>query len=179
METLRKVKFKLVQELKCNKQKKKFINRILNITTMKKIIYAIFLIVLIFPCKLHGQNLWLTNTSKFKPFTYDELVLQAQAKAAREAYNEKKFNEFQDKAYSCLNKKDYQGFIYYSDHALKTGWYNSQLYYDRGKAFENLNDYKRAKKEYKKAKKKGYYPAAEALKRCKQKEKMWKKLYKE
>lgn len=120
----------------------------------------------------------MVNTSKFKPFTYEELLLQAQAKAARDAYNEKIFNEFQDKAYSCLNKKDYYGFIYYSDHALKTGWYNSQLYYDRGRAFENLNDYKRAKKEYKKAKKKGYYPAIEALKRCKQKEKIWKKLYK-
>lgn len=164
MDTLRKVTFELVKKTKSSKCK------------MKNPIYAIVLIVVIFPYKLYGQNL-LINT-KFKPFTYEELILQAQAEAARDAYNEKLFNEFQDKAYSCLHKKEYNGFIYYSEQALKTGWYNSQIYYDRGRVFEYLNDYKRAKKEYKKAKKKGFYPAVEALKRCKQKEKIWKKLYK-
>lgn len=175
METLSFISFK---KLKSNKHKRKFINNIFNLITLKKYIYAVFFVVLIFPCELQGQNVWLVNTSKFKPLTYEELLLQAQAEAARDAYNKQKFDEFQDKAYSCLKRNDYNGFIYYSDYALKTGWYNSQLYYDRGKAFESLNDYKKAKKEYKRAKKKGYYPAVEALKRCKQKEKIWKKLYK-
>ena len=73
------------------------------------------------------------------------------------------------------NKGDYNGFIFYSDYALNTGWYNSKLYYDRGTAFERLHDYRKAKKEYKRALKKGYYPAQSALKQCKINQKNWKK----
>ena len=98
---------------------------------------------------------------------YEELMLAAQAKAARDAYNQQRFEEYQDKAYAALNRGDRGEFITYSNYALQTGWYNAKLYYDRGKAFQYLNDYKSAKKEYKKAKKKGYYQAESALQELK------------
>ena len=59
--------------------------------------------------------------------------------------------------------------------ALETGWYNSQLYYDRGVVYERLNNFKQAKKEYKKAKKNGYADAERALEACKQHEKEYKR----
>lgn len=114
--------------------------------------------------------------SKFKPlsYSYDELVMAAQAQAIRNQQREEKFEQYQDLAYEYYNKGDYNGFIYYSNMALETGWYNSKLFYDRGMAYERLIDYKKAKKEYKKAIKKGYYPANDALESCKRTEKIWK-----
>lgn len=106
-------------------------------------------------------------SSKFRPLTYEQLVIEAQAKAARDAYNEQRFDEYKKKAYASLNKGDKYGFITYSNYALQTGWYNAQLYYDRGEVFQALGDYKNAKREYKKAKRKGYYLAETALQRLK------------
>lgn len=70
-------------------------------------------------------------------------------------------------------------FLTYSNYALETGWYNSKLYFDRGVVYERLNDFKNAKKEYKKAKKRGYAYAASALDACKQHEKEYKRRQKE
>lgn len=67
-----------------------------------------------------------------------------------------------------------EGFIHYSSLALKTGWYNSDLYYKRGIAFEQLNDFKHAKKEYEKAVKYGCDAAETALEKLKDHEKEWK-----
>jgi hypothetical protein len=38
-----------------------------------------------------------------------------------------------------------------------------KFYYDRGKVFQSFGDYKNAKREFKKAKRKGYYQASQAL----------------
>lgn len=117
----------------------------------------------------------LVVNSKFKPLSYDELMLHAQAEAYRQQEEKERFEEYQDRAYECYNQADYKGFIFYSDYALKTGWYNSQLYYDRGSAYERLHEYSKAKKEYKRALKKGYYPAQSALENCKKRQIAWKK----
>ncbi|MDY3968295.1 MAG: hypothetical protein SO028_07940 [Prevotella sp.] len=102
-------------------------------------------------------------------------MLHAQAEAYRQQERKERFDEYQDRAYNCYNRGDYNGFIYYSDYALKTGWYNSKLYYDRGAAYERLHEYGKAKKEYKRAIKKGYYPAQSAYEQCKIHQKAWKK----
>lgn len=117
----------------------------------------------------------LVINSQFKPLSYEELMLQAQAEAYRQQKMKERFEEYQDRAYNCYNRGDYNGFIYYSDYALKTGWYNSKLYYDRGAAYERLHEYGKAKKEYKSAIKKGYYPAQSAYEQCKIHQKAWKK----
>ena len=125
---------------------------------MKK--YLFFLIVLVtYPVCASSQAL----NCKFEPLSYEELILVARAEAARDAYNKRKFQEYQEEAYERYNKQDWYGFITYSNYALSTGWYNAQLYYYRGVVFEKLNEFKKAKKEYKKAKKKGYAYAEVAL----------------
>lgn len=83
--------------------------------------------------------------SKFKPFSYEELMMQAQAEAAYNAQMKQRFEQYQDEAYRRYNKQDWYGFLTYSNYVLETGWYNSQLYYDRGVVYERLNNFKQAK----------------------------------
>lgn len=117
--------------------------------------------------------------SKFRPFSYEELMMQAQAEAAYNARMQQLFEQYQEEAYRRYNNQDLYGFLTYSNYALETGWYNSKLYFDRGVVYERLNDFKNAKKEYKKAKKRGYAYAASALEACKQHEKEYKRRQKE
>jgi tetratricopeptide (TPR) repeat protein len=123
----------------------------------------------------YAQNTNYVIESTFQPLSMEEMMMAARANAYRQQIMKERFEEYQDKAYNCYNKGDFIGFIYYSDYALNTGWYNSKLYYDRGAAFEKLHEYRKAKKEYKRALKKGYYPAQSALTQCKINQKNWKK----
>lgn len=117
--------------------------------------------------------------SKFRPFSYEELMMQAQAEAAYNARMQQLFEQYQEEAYRRYNNQDLYGFLTYSNYALETGWYNSKLYFDRGVVYERLNDFTNAKKEYKKAKKRGYAYAASSLDACKQREKEYKRRQKE
>ena len=123
--------------------------------------------------------------STFKPLSMQEMLLPyvlysqnaeriRERQEQREAAAKQRFGDYSDKAYECFNKLDYQGFIYYSSLALNTGWYNSEMYYNRGRAFEELHDYKQAKRQYKIALGYGYYPAQSALKLVKAHKKEWK-----
>lgn len=123
----------------------------------------------------YAQNINYTIESTFQPLSMEEMMIAARANAYRQEVMKQRFEEYQDEAYNCYNKGDFNGFIFYSDYALNTGWFNSKLYYDRGAAFERLHDYSKAKKEYKKAIKKGYYPAKEAYEQCELHQKAWKK----
>lgn len=116
--------------------------------------------------------------SRFKPLSYEELCIQAAMEAEYNQRQKERFEYFQNKAYECYNKQDWYGFLTNSNYALETGWYNAKLYYDRGVVFERLNNFKEAKKNYKKAKKKGYAYAEDAIKSLKQKEKEYKRLRK-
>ena len=116
-----------------------------------------------------------TITSRYRPMSWGDMLLQVQAEAVQAESRREKFNEYKNLAYSNLEKKDYNAFLYYSQCALNCGYYTPSLYYDRGKAFEYFNEYKKAKKEYKKAIKYGHYPAVQALEECKVNEWRWKK----
>lgn len=109
--------------------------------------------------------------SQYKPYTFEEMMLQAKVQAAKNAYNEKKFNEYSNQAYAAYNRGDKYGFITYTNYALETGWYNAKMYFDRGQVFQSLGDMKSAKREYKKAKKYGYYEAEVALNQLKKSKK--------
>ena len=138
-----------------------------------KRIYLLLILFIIFNNDIIAQHGVVIN-SQYKPLTPYELELYARAVAAERAYNEQQFQIYKEKAYERLYVRDYSGFIYYSDYALSFGWYNDKMYYDRGIAYEHLHDYKKAKKEYRKAIKVGYYPAQQALEQCKENEKKWK-----
>ena len=142
---------------------------------MKKILIALAISFAI--GEGYAQNINYTINSTFQPLSMEELMMSARAEAYRQQIAQQRFEEYKDKAYTYLNKGDYQGFLYYSDYALSTGWYNNKMYYDRGVAFEKFHEYRKAKKEYKKAIKKGYYPAEHAYRQCKINQKNWKKLH--
>lgn len=128
---------------------------------MKKYLLLLFVVSIGYEC--NAQNNY-TVESTYRSLSTEEMMMGARANASR-------FGKYQNKAYECLNKKDYRGFIYYSDFALKTGYYNAKMYYNRGVSYEALHDYAKAKKEYKKAIKKGYYEAQAALENLKIKQK--------
>ena len=136
----------------------------------------ILLLLLVFWATVsYAQNINYTIESTFQPLSMEEMMMAARANAYRQEVMKQRFEEYQDKAYNCYNKGDFNGFIFYSDYALNTGWYNSKLYYDRGAAYEKLHEYSKAKKEFKRAIKKGYYPAQSAYEQCKVHQKAWKK----
>ena len=143
--------------------------------TLKSIFnIRVLLLVIIVVCTNQVAISQFVINSKFKPFSYEELMMQAQAQAAYNARIEQLFEQYQEEAYRCYNKQDWYGFLTYSNYALETGWYTSELYYHRGVVYEHLNNFKQAKKEYKKAKQKGYVYAERALEACKQHEKEYK-----
>ena len=105
-----------------------------------------------------------------KSISFDEMLqpyLMAQANAERIAKarqeREAQYNNYINKAYKALNRGNRNDFITYTNYALNTGFYNAQVYYDRGSVFQAMEDYAKAKKEYKIAKKLGYYQAERAL----------------
>lgn len=61
--------------------------------------------------------------SKFRPFSYEELMMQAQAEAAYNARMQQLFEQYQEEAYRRYNNQDLYGFLTYSNYALETGWY--------------------------------------------------------
>jgi hypothetical protein len=111
----------------------------------------------------------------FQPLSLEEKLAYARQEIAYREQSHKQFNEYQDEAYRRYKKGDLYGFLTYSNYALQTGWYNNQLYYDRGCAYEQLNDFKNAKNEYKKALKHGYTYAESALRNLKIIEKAYKR----
>lgn len=146
-------------------------------TTLLNIRFLLFSLTLLSVSQIGLSQIVID--SKFKPFSYEELMMQAQAKAAYDAPMEQLFDQYQDEAYRRYNNQDLYGFLTYSNYALQTGWYTAKLYYDRGVVYERFNDFKNAKREYKKAKKKGYAYAEYALQSLKYKEKEYKRQQKE
>lgn len=131
---------------------------------MKKILF-VFLIFVSSLCR--AQSGYVIEET-YEPISTDLMMMSARA-------NSNRYQRYKEEAYDCYSKKDYYNFIYYSNLALKTGFYNAKLYFDRGVAYEKLYDYSKAKKEYKKALKKGYYQAQAALDNLKIKQKTKKK----
>ena len=126
--------------------------------------------VLIVTLTANAQNYNVTINSQFKPMSFEEHLLRAQAEAVRRAREEEMrarskrlFEQYQNDAYKALNRGDKSGFLRLSNQALQTGWYNGKLYYDRGKVYQQYGLYRYAKQEFKKAKKVGYYQAEYAL----------------
>lgn len=148
---------------------------------MKRNIYILFLCILAF-----NTQSQIVNNSRFRPFSYEEMIRAlppvssemieraAIARAQDRAEREAKFEKWQSAAVEAYNKGDYFGCLTYINYALETNFHNGYIYYVRGLAFENLHDYKNAKKQYKKAKDEGYYQAEELLKGIKDREKAWK-----
>ncbi len=126
---------------------------------------------------MSGLNVYSFNlviNSRFRPLSYEELYVSAMMKAEYERQQKERFEYYKQKAYEYYNRQYWYSFLTYSKYALDCGWYTAKLYYDRGVAYEKICDFKHAKKEYKKAKKKGYVYAEAALQSLKITEKEYK-----
>ncbi len=139
---------------------------------MKKTVLLVLAIAL--SCVAMSQRV-STTTAQFHSMSMEEMQMMARAQAARQAYNKQQFEEYMELAYEQWNKQDCKVFLFYSDKALEFGWHNDKMYFDRGKAYEYFHEYRKAKREYKKAIEGGYYPAKLALEQCKENMREWKK----
>lgn len=82
---------------------------------MKRIllIFSVFFVTLVG----YSQNYNYVIESTFQPLSMEEMMMAARANAYRQQMMKQRFEEYQEKAYDCYNKGDYDGFIYYSDYA--------------------------------------------------------------
>lgn len=82
---------------------------------MKRIllIFSVFFVTLVG----YSQNYNYVIESTFQPLSMEEMMMAARANAYRQQMMKQRFEEYQEKAYDCYNKGDYNGFIYYSDYA--------------------------------------------------------------
>jgi hypothetical protein len=132
------------------------------------------IILMILPTLVHAQISRYDRAvvAQYTPLTPEQAMLIGLAKARaaeeRDRINKANFEFYQNLAYQSINNGDKSAFIYYSDKALATGWYNSKLYYDRGLVYYyDLGEKRKGKKELKKAAKYGYYQAYAALQKMK------------
>lgn len=91
----------------------------------------------------------------------------ARMMAEADARMEEAFNFYYDKARDACGQKNWSYTIYYADKALDTGYYNSDVFYLKGCAYEGLGNLRKAKSQYRKAKRKGSNLAKWALERLK------------
>ena len=101
-----------------------------------------------------------------------DMTLRAYAETAarRSAY----FEQYSGLAAKAYNERNWHDAIKYANSALSL-FENGQQYYIRGYGYESLGYLKEAKKDYKKAKKLGYYDAVQALESLNEKIKAQKK----
>jgi len=92
------------------------------------------------------------------------MALQHAEMAARiAARRQALFEQYEEQAYHAFQNDQWSHVIYYVNQALETEYYNGSVYYMRGYAYEQLGNFKQAKKDYRKAKKNGSYQAESAL----------------
>lgn len=97
------------------------------------------------------------------------MYLRALAETA--ARRKAEFEQFCRQAETAFQEQQWQTVINRVNWALSTKYYNGDIFYMRGYAYESLGDLKAAKKDYKKGKKYGSYRAATALDALKNKRK--------
>ena len=95
--------------------------------------------------------------------TMNMALAHAQMAARVEAQRKELFSIYANKAVEAYNNSQWVVAINCVNSALETTYYNGDVYYIRGYAYEKLGYYRDAKRDYKKAKKYGYADAASAL----------------
>ena len=96
-------------------------------------------------------------------------LAHAQMAARVEAQRKELFSIYANKAVEAYNNNQWVAAINCVNNALETTYYNADVYYIRGYAYEKLGYYRDAKRDYKKAKKYGNVYAADALETLKEK----------
>ena len=95
--------------------------------------------------------------------TMSMALAHAQMAARVEAQRKELFSIYANKAVEAYNNSQWVVAINCVNSALETTYYNGDVYYIRGYAYEKLGYYRNAKRDYKKAKKYGNEDAESAL----------------
>lgn len=141
---------------------------------MKKMIIMVLLCLITTACK---SQIYGGDTRLKMPTTdlYDSQVMgmsiaaQAQMAAKVAAYRKARFEQCQDKALNAFQNRQWVSVINNVNLALETTYYNGEIYYMRGYAYEQLGYFKEAKKDYQKGGKYGFAQACIALESLKTK----------
>ena len=96
---------------------------------------------------------------------YDSGMMNMAIQSHAQTYGIRKQNYemYVDMAFEAAKKDEWRNVLIYTESALDTGFWNAELYFMRGIAYERLGYLKEAQKEYKTAKRKGSIYAADAL----------------
>ena len=124
--------------------------------------------------QVYAYDTWLQMPTKD---IYDDGMMNMYARALAETAARRKalFEQFSDRADEAFNKKQWNYVIYYVNEALETQYYNGELFFLRGCAYEMLGNERQAKKDYRKGKKNGSYRAVLAMEQLKEKQKQRRK----
>ena len=127
--------------------------------------------------QVYGGDTWvqLPTRDLYDSQTMNMALQHAEIAARVRARKEAMWEQYSDLAYENYNDRQWNRVISSVNLALETGFYNSDMYYMRGYAYEQLGYYKLAKKDYRKAKKYGNYQAESALDALKERMKKLKK----
>jgi hypothetical protein len=108
---------------------------------------------------------------------YDDGAMNMYARALAETAARRKanFKRYSNLADEAFNKKQWNYVIYYVNEALETQYYNGELFFLRGFAYEMQGNERQAKKDYRKGKKNGSYRAVLAMEQLKEKQKQRRK----
>ena len=144
---------------------------------MKKKIFAVALTCLIstnVEAQVYAYDSWGQMPTKD---IYDDAMMNMYLRAVAETAARRKalFEQFSDRAAEAFNKKQWSLVICYVNDAFETQYYNGELYYLRGYAYEMLGDERQAKKDYRKGKRNNSYQAALALDQLKEKQRLRRK----
>lgn len=102
---------------------------------------------------------------------YDTNMMNMYAWSYAQTYHARKQNYeyYVGKAFDAAKNEQWPYVITLVSNALNTGFWNADLYWLRGIAYENCGYLKDAKKDYKRSKRKGSSYAASSLARLKEK----------
>ena len=144
---------------------------------MKKKIFTLALtcsLTMSVSAQIGAYDTWATMPTKD---IYDDGMMNMYLRAVAETAARRKaqFEQYSYRATEAFNRKQWNYVIIYVNEAFGTEYYNGQLYYMRGYAFEMLGDERAAKKDYRRGKKNGSYQAALALDQLKEKQRQRRK----
>ena len=144
---------------------------------MKKKIFAVALTCLIstgVEAQVYAYDSWVQMPTKD---IYDDGMMNMYLRAVAETAARRKalFEQFSDRAAEAFKRKQWSLVICYVNDAFETQYYNGELYYLRGYAFEMLGDERQAKKDYRNGKRNNSYQAALALVQLKEKQRQRRK----
>ena len=124
--------------------------------------------------QIYAYDTWMRMPTRD---IYDEGAMNMYARALAETAARRKanFERYSNLADEAFNKKQWNYVIYYVNEALETQYYNGELFYLRGIAYEMLGNERQAKKDYRKGKKNGSYRAVLAMEQLKEKQKQRRK----